>query len=120
MNGDQRRRDCSVYVSGDDREVLLLRLQERFGGTVQGSHLTLPDHRITVSRNSLRWRTEPETDDFVSWRTVIEIDPGPLVDDSAVLRLVTEAVRLLRALGRRVVAVCDFDDELPDATEASA
>lgn len=111
MRPTTRRRDCSLYVSGDDREDLLRRLREQFGGELDGNRLTLPDHRIAVFRNSLRWRTEPETHDFVSWRTIVEIDPAPLVDDSTVLRVVTDAVRLVRSLGRQVVAVCDFDDE---------
>jgi hypothetical protein len=118
MDLAQRRRNCSLYVSGDDREDLLLRLHTLFGGELDGEHLILPDHRISIFRNSLRWRTEPETYDFVSWRTVIEIDPTPLVDDSTVLRLVTDAVSLMRSLGRQAVAVCDFDDEQTGEAEA--
>jgi hypothetical protein len=106
-----RRRNCSLYVSGDDRDALLKHLHEHFGGELDGQRLRLADHRISAFRNSLRWRTEPETYDFVSWRTVIEIDPVPSADDSTVLHVVTDAVRLMRSLGRQAVAVCDFDDE---------
>jgi hypothetical protein len=112
MDLAQRRRNCSLYVSGDDREALLQQLRDHFGGELDGQRLTIPDHRISIFNNSLHWRTEPETYDFVSWRTVIEIDPAPSVDDSTVLRVVTDAVRLMRAFGRQAVAVCDFDDEV--------
>lgn len=114
MHEKQRRRDCSLYVSGDDREELIHRLHDHFGGELDDQHLTVADHRMSVFRNSLRWRTEPETHDFVSWRTIVEIEPEPLIDDSTVLRVVTDAVRLVRSLDRQVIAVCDFEDELTE------
>jgi hypothetical protein len=109
----ERRRDCALYVTGGDHAALRRALVDRFAG--QGKHglISLPGYTVSVILNTVRGRAERETDDFATWRTILEITPSPLLDDDAVLRIVTDLMIFLRSKGRRVVAVCDFEDDLP-------
>ena len=81
-----------------------------------------------MGRNKRRLDTGPDPE-FVDWPTLIEMypsttqsagpDDGGRPDDGArhsdvdLVPLITEVMDRLRRRGNRVVAACDFEDQLP-------
>ncbi|HEY6744595.1 MAG TPA: hypothetical protein VI357_02640 [Mycobacteriales bacterium] len=103
-------RECSLYVDADDVDALTATMASWFG-PVQRFHRFAPaGFTIDVVKNGRRLPHQPDT--FIDWSVIVEIDAGATPDAEAV-RFVTELMGLLRSAGRRVVAVCDFEDELP-------
>lgn len=49
----------------------------------------------------------------MNWRTIVEVYANELTADDDVVRFLTDLMTYLRAAGYRVVAACDFEDELP-------
>jgi hypothetical protein len=104
-------RECFLYVDGAYSPVLDLVTQhfgvsERFGG------LVLPGFEIDVEKND-RILKGDDAADFVNWQTIVEVYAGEQTPDDQVVRFVTDLMTHFRSVGHRVVAACDFEDELP-------
>jgi hypothetical protein len=104
-------RECFLYVDADNAEHLLDQLAAHFDTAESLGTLRLPKFEIDVVKNALR--IEGRTDDFVDWRTKVEVYADEHTADDEMVRFVTELMSYLRSAGYRVVAACDFEDELP-------
>lgn len=75
--------------------------------------------RPRVRGRRLRGRRQPEglhradqPEDHEAWAVIVEVEAHE-PNDAAVVRFVTDLMRVLRSHGHRVVAACDFADRLP-------
>jgi hypothetical protein len=102
--------ECFLYVDAEDRAAVLAALAARFGVAPDGRTLVLTGVEIDVAGNDRRTPGAPDT--FVEWGTNVEVYKTTAPDEEMV-RFVTDLMLFLRSLGHRVVAACDFEDELP-------
>lgn len=107
-----RYRECFLYVDADDRDDVLLALARRLGVEPDRRTLGLPGAEIDVTGTGTDGRTPGGPDTFVEWGTKVEVYRTNATD-AELVRLVTDLMLFLRSLGHRVVAACDFEDELP-------
>jgi hypothetical protein len=102
-----RYRECFLYVDADDREAVLAALSRRLGVPPDLRTLAVPGFEIDVVGND-----HQDASSFVGWGTKVEVYAQDAPDADAV-RFVTELMEFIRSDGHRVVAACDFEDELP-------
>ena len=103
-------RECFLYVDADGVDQVTAELAERLGPARRFHRFDLRGFEIDVVKNGLRLRDH--SDDFIEWSTKVEVDAGT-VADADVVRFVADLMGFLRSRGHRVVAACDFEDELP-------
>lgn len=102
--------ECFLYVDADDRGEVLTALARHFGVEPDRSTVRLTGAELDVTGTGARTPGGPDT--FVEWGTKVEVYRTSAADAETV-RLVTDLMLHLRSLGHRVVAACDFEDELP-------
>jgi hypothetical protein len=107
-----RYRECFLYVDAEDRTAVLDTLARRFGVEPERRTLTLPGFELDVVGNDARTPGRPDT--FVEWGTNVEVY-ATSAPDAEVVRFVSDLMTFLRSRGHRVVAACDFEDELPQS-----
>lgn len=105
-----RYQECFLHVDAEDRGAVLAALAHRSGVEPDRRTLVLPGIEIDVTGTGPRAAGRPDT--FVEWGTVVEVY-ATSVPGEEVVRFVTDLMVFLRSLGHRVVAACDFEDELP-------
>lgn len=105
-----RYRECFLYVDAEDRHAVLDALAGRLGAVVDGRTLLRPNVEIDIVGNDTRRPGAPDT--FVEWATKVEVYASTM-PDAEVVAFVTDLMTFLRSRGHRVVAACDFEDELP-------
>ncbi|HEX8106823.1 MAG TPA: hypothetical protein VF516_03800 [Kofleriaceae bacterium] len=60
-----------------------------------------------------------DPDDFLGWPTLLEIMPSDSVRREEVVPAVTSLMNALIARGRRVLAQCDYAEDLPGGGEVA-
>lgn len=105
-----RYQECCLFVDADDRAAVLADLARRYGVVPAGRQLLLPGAEIDVVSSDKPTPGGPDT--FIEWGTKIEFY-ATAMPDTEVVRSLTDLMVFLRARGNRVVAACDFEDELP-------
>lgn len=107
---------CKLYVAGAaDTRALTLAIDEIAPGAATPTDHASDDLSldIGVHAESRHLPLSDEQDDFLRWRHYVEVDAAS--EDTAFEPFLAELARLvagLRARGLRVVAACDFEDEL--------
>lgn len=111
MNGTAATyRECFLYVDAGGVQQVASELEDVFGPRLRFDRFETAGFEIDVVKNGLRLPDQP--DSFVDWTTKVEVyADGPTGRE--VVRFVTDLMVFLRSLGHRVVAACDFEDELP-------
>ena len=102
-----RYRECFLHVDAADPAAVLTALAERFAVTPDRRSLALPGIELDVLGNG-----DTSAADFVGWPTKVDVYAAGATD-AEVVTFVTDLMTVLRASGHRVVAACDFEDELP-------
>lgn len=108
-------RDCGLFVDATSDDAVLELLQERLRVREEFGYLTVPGFELHVGRNQLAGRDGGDPDDFLDWRTDVDVYAQDETPDTEMVRFVAELMGLLRSAGHRVVAECDFAAELPQA-----
>lgn len=111
---------CSIYVAGAaDVDELAAAVDEIVRSRVRpGAGSSVLDTAVRAQSRHLP--LDDEHDDFVLWRHRIEIEAAdPEAGFDAFLAEVVQVVVGLRAGGLRVVAACDFEEELETAARAA-
>jgi hypothetical protein len=103
-------RECFLYVDADGFEQISGELAERLGTPSRFDRFRTDGFEVEVVRNGLRLPDRPDT--FVDWSTKVEVYADAAPDDE-VVRFVTDLMGFLRSKHHRVVAACDFEDQLP-------
>jgi hypothetical protein len=104
-----RYRECFLYVDAD-RDAVQSALARRFGVEPRRRTFTLPGVQIDIAGNDRRTPGGPDV--FTEWGANVEVYADTM-PDAEVVTFVTDLMVFLRSLGHRVVAACDFEDELP-------
>jgi hypothetical protein len=107
----ERYEFCEAYVDAADADVVREFLSGELGADVDRQTLSVPGVSLDV-------RTNPQVDaqfadDFVYWRVLIEAESDDPAERRPMLAVMTRVVTSLWEAGHRVVAACDFEDELP-------
>jgi hypothetical protein len=105
-------RRCELYVDAAGDDAVLGLLRKLFRTDDRLGSFALDGLEVDVGRNDLPTE-EADPDDFVNWRAVVEISAGAETTDDRMVAFVADLMTSLRAAGHRVVAACDFEDELP-------
>lgn len=103
-------RECFLFVDADDREAVLNALASRYVVSPQRRTLVLPQVELDVVGGDKPTPGGP--DEFVEWGTKVEVYAGAM-PDAEVVQFVADLMMFFRSHGHRVVAACDFEDELP-------
>lgn len=103
-------RECFLYVDADSPGEVLDALARHLGVEPDSRTLAARGFQLDVVGNDAR--TGTGRDDFVDWGSKVEVYSDS-VPSAEVVRFVTELMAVLRSHGQRVVAACDFEDELP-------
>ena len=103
-------RECFLYVDADDVAQVSAALADHFGPAERFDRFVAGDIEVDVVKNGLRLPNRRDT--FVDWTTKVEVYAGS-APDAEVVRFVADLMTYLRSGGHRVVAACDFEDELP-------
>jgi hypothetical protein len=103
-------RECFLYVDAEGVAQVAAELSHRLGPPQPFDRFVVPGFEIDVVKNDRQ--PYPQSDDFVYWSTKVDVYADS-PSDAEVVRFVTELMTFLRFQGHRVVAACDFEDELP-------
>lgn len=116
---------CSIHVdSALARNAMAVLVAELTGGVVARGGVDCAWGRIAVDDDygtfELR-ATDP--DDFLGWPTLLEIMPSDSAGREDVVPVVASLMKALIARGMRVLAQCEYAEDLPgggEIAEASA
>ncbi|MDA0184006.1 hypothetical protein OJ997_27105 [Solirubrobacter phytolaccae] len=99
--------DCRLFVAGaGDRDALTARLRDLLGLAADGRWLTRADLTVLVDKN-------PYSGEFAPYPLSVEWYFEPDVTRELRIEQVGSAMLAVRAAGGRVLAACDYEDELP-------
>lgn len=101
---------CKIFVRLDDPDQVMNALSGMFGGAFERRSLTLDFGIIDVLRNP---DFTAESDDFVQWPVVVELEAQEPADAAVVVTAVSRILTVFWGTGSPAVAACDFEDELP-------
>lgn len=87
------------------------------GGSAIGRHVACAWARIAVDDYGQFEIRQRDPDDLLGWPTLLEVMPGEAAPAELVIARVRDLVRGLIARGWRVLAQCDYADQLPGAGE---
>lgn len=110
MSTSPAYRECFLYVDAAGVEQLTAELATRLGPPERFDRFTVGDIEVDVVENGMRLPDRPDT--FVDWPAKVEVY-AESTPDADVARFVGDLMEFLRSRGHRVVASCDFEDELP-------
>ena len=102
-----RYRECFLYVDAADPAAVLTALAGRLDTVPDRRSLAVPGFELDVLGND-----DTGAGDFVGWPTKIDVYASGAAD-AEIVTFVSGLMAYLRSLGHRVVAACDFEDELP-------
>ena len=101
-----RYQDCFLFVDADDAAAVLVALSGHLGVPPDLRTLAVQGFEVEVVGN------ENPGPSFLGWPTKVEVYAQG-AEDADMVRFATELMGFLRSTGHRVVAACDFEDELP-------
>lgn len=105
---------CRLYIDRASAEEVSALLVTLLGGAFVRRDLAAPPFDVTVEQNPDR--AEVPTDDFITWPVTVEVEVAPDTRPAVVVDTLTRILQALRSRGARVVAACDYEDELPRAS----
>lgn len=103
-------RECFLYVDATGVPEITAELSGHLGPPERFDRFAVPGIELEVVKNSRRLLNRP--DDFVDWNAIVEVH-ADTADDADVVAFISRLMMFLRAAGHRVVAACDFEDDLP-------
>ena len=108
---------ASIYVdSSATAEETAQVVAALVGGTVSGRNVHCAWARIAIDDDYGDFETrQRDPDDFLGWRTLLEVMPHDTASADIVVNEVRDLVRALVARGWRVQAQCDYEDQLADS-----
>jgi hypothetical protein len=101
-----RYRECFLYVDAADRHEVLAALARQLNVVPDRRTLIVPGFEVDVVGN------DDDAPSFLGWPTKVEVY-GQGATGAETVSFVSELMEFLRSAGHRVVAACDFEDELP-------
>ena len=110
MSTSPTHQECFLYVDAEGVEQVSAELATRLGPATPFDRFEAGGLEIVVVKNGLRLPGRPDT--FIDWTAKVEVYTET-TPDSDVVRFVAELMGFLREHGHRVVAACDFEDDLP-------
>jgi hypothetical protein len=113
---------CSVHVErAMPRDTTASLVAELTGGIVSRGGVDLPWGRIAVDDDygTVEVR-EADPDDFLGWPTVLEIMPSDSARREDVVPAVASLMLALIARGMRVLAQCEYAEDLPGGGEVAS
>lgn len=102
-----RYQECFLHVDAADPAAVLAALAARFAVTPDRRSLALPGIELDVLG-----KDDTTAADFLGWPTKVDVYAAGATDGE-VVAFVADLMAFLRASGHRVVAACDFEDQLP-------
>jgi hypothetical protein len=103
--------ECFLYVEAEGDGVVIRELRDYFEIDDDLGVFALSGMEVVVVHGAEK--SAVPTDDFVSWRAKVEVYAAASTPGRIVVELVRSVMTCLRGNGHRVVASCDFEDELP-------
>jgi hypothetical protein len=103
--------NCGLYVDATDQDEIVDVLLRRWDVPTGFGTLLLPGFQISIVKH--KERSTGPADDFLSWRAIVEVYASDKTSDDQMVAFVRDLMTYLRSLRYRVVAECDFEDELP-------
>lgn len=111
---------CKIFVSiNQSKQELVCFITNQLTGTVERGTITVSYAEIDVRTNEdfVEQISENDPDAFLHYRYYLDIEPGPLFNRDLYVQTIIKLLTTLRATGARVVAACDFEEELPKGKE---
>lgn len=110
---------CSIYVDSSlSREAMASLVAELTGGVVMRGGIDCAWGHIAVDDDYGTFEIrKADPDDFLGWPTLLEIMPSDNARREDVVPAVTSLMNALIARGRRVLAQCDYAEDLPGGGE---
>ena len=106
-----RYEDAEVYADSADPDSIERILSDRWKVDSNFGIVRLEGFHIHVGKHKAYTR-DAEPDDFLGWRTLIDVTAAEEVSDQAMVNLVGDLVGTLHSAGYRSKAVCPFSDEV--------
>jgi hypothetical protein len=103
-------RECFLYVDAAGVEQVTSELADHLGPPAPFHAFTAGGINVDVTKNTRRLPGRP--DDFVDWSTIVEVYANE-TPDAEMVTFVADLMIFIRSRGHRIVAACDFEDELP-------
>jgi hypothetical protein len=112
---------CSVPVDSSlPRDAMASLVAELTGGIVAGGGVDLAWGRIAVDDDYGKFEVRAANpDDFLGWPTLLEIMPSDSARREDVVPAVTSLMNALIARGMRVLAQCEYAEDLPGRGEVT-
>lgn len=113
---------CSIYVDSSlPRDAMASLVAELTGGVVVRSGVDCAWGRIAIDDDYGTFEIrKADPDDFLGWPTLLEIMPSDSARREDVVPAVTSLMIALIARGRRVLAQCDYAEDLPGGGEVAS
>lgn len=110
---------ASIYVDTSERaEDTACAVAALVGGTSKGRKVDCAWARVAVDDDYGEFEIrQRDPDDFLGWPTLLEVMPHEAAPAEQVVAHVRDLMRGLIARGWRVLAQCDYADQLPGAGE---
>jgi hypothetical protein len=113
---------CSIYAdTNQSRDAMAELVAELTGGTVVNRGVNCAWARITFDDDYGDFEIrQKDPDDFLGWRTLLEIMPPDDAERSKVVQGVAALMKGLLSQGMRVLGEAEYVDELPGAGEVAS
>jgi hypothetical protein len=112
---------CSVHVDSSlSRDAMSSLVAELTGGAVSRGGVDLRWGRIAVDDDYGTFEARAaDPDDFLGWPTLLEIMPSDNARREDVVPLVGSLMKALITRGMRVLAQCEYAEDLPGGGEVA-
>ena len=113
---------CSVYVDSSlSRDAMASLVAELIGGVMVRGGVDCEWGHIAVDDDYGAFEIrKADPDDFLGWPTLLEIMPSHSARREDVVPAVTSLMNGLIARGMRVLAQCDYAEDLPGGGEVAS
>jgi hypothetical protein len=110
---------CSIHVDSSlTRRAMASLVAELTSGVVACSDVVLPWGQIAIDDDyGIFEIRKADPDDFLGWPTLLEVMPSDGASREDVVPAVTSLMNALIARRMRVLARCDYAEDLPGAGE---